>query len=518
MKYTYILSALASTAYAHTWVEQLNVIAPNGTMVGTPGFPRGNVKRSSPNFGDPAMVNLLPPNPRPPNQIFDTDLMCKTTQTKQSQTDGSPRLQAAAGANVALRYQENGHVTLPENQPGKPPNRGTLFVYGTTQPQEDDKFLSIHRVWTADGQGGDKRGVLLSTRDYDDGQCYQVNGGEISLTRQKTFVHTANPLMGADLWCQQDIQIPASAPSGQPYTLYWVWDWPTMPGTAGFPEGKQEIYTTCMDVDIVQNADTQQKAVGVSFVKGQDLGNAGVAAQVADIANPTAVTGQSIPFQAASGTPSPTDDSGKQTLSAAATTTQPSSQTSGFTSFVTETAPLGTATATGPPTQTSTEGGRGRRPRPSVSPIGTTGAPFPQGTPSAGPNEGGRRPTDQTSNAPNAAQNTGTAIANGNGNGAVTTTIATVPGGVSTVTEVQTAMQTVTQTKMETVFASNVNGKRGQAATEAPAPTGLPSIRALSSSTACSRTESAYRLRARNPFYIVPLGNGETEKGSSAGC
>ncbi|EXJ68518.1 uncharacterized protein A1O5_08311 [Cladophialophora psammophila CBS 110553] len=282
---------------AHTWVEQLMVIAPNGTLVGQPGFARGNVLRGTPGFSDPTMVNLIPPDGRPINQIQPSDLMCKSSQTSQTQTDGSPRLQAAAGAGVALRFQENGHVTLPDNQPGKPPNRGTVYVYGTTQASPDDSFLAIHRVWTPDGTGGDGRGRLLSTRNFDDGQCYQVNGGQISQQRQQTYKHPADDLMGQDLWCQQDIQIPADAPSGQPYTLYWVWDWPTLPGTPGFPNGKQEIYTTCMDVDIVDSTgvDSVSKAQ-VGWEQGQPLDNAAVSAQMTDLANPTAVTGQTIPF------------------------------------------------------------------------------------------------------------------------------------------------------------------------------------------------------------------------------
>lgn len=38
------------------------------------------------------------------------------------------------------------------------------------------------------------------------------------------------------------------------YTLYWVWDWPTAARTPGFPNGKPEVYTTCMDVDVVDAA------------------------------------------------------------------------------------------------------------------------------------------------------------------------------------------------------------------------------------------------------------------------
>ena len=291
---------LSSLTSAHTWIEQMMVVAPNGTMVGNPGYARGNVLRSTPGFSDPTMVNLIPPNGgRTINTIFDTDLMCKSSQTTQTQTNGSPRLQAAPGANIALRYQENGHVTLPQNQPGKPANRGTVYVYGTTKPSPTDSLLGIHRVWTPDGTGGDGRGVLLSTQNFDDGQCYQVNSGSISVQRQAQFSHVATSLMGADLWCQQDIALPADA-SGT-YTLYWVWDWPTLPGTPGFPDGKQEIYTTCMDIDVQGSAGSQSEIATNSFIKGQSLDTAGISSELADIANPTAVTGQTIAFSGASG-------------------------------------------------------------------------------------------------------------------------------------------------------------------------------------------------------------------------
>jgi len=286
------MASLTQPVCGHSWVESLSVIAPNGTFTGDPGYARGNgtslppfltlqhcnantppVLRTSPGFGDPTMVNLIPPNGRP-NQLLPTDMMCKSTQQNMVQTDGSPRLKAPAGSFVALRYQENGHVTLPENQPGKPPNRGTVYVYGTTQPKPDDTLLSIHKVWNSDGSGGDKRGVLLASQSFDDSQCYQVNGGKISTTRQADFKHAANQLMGANLWCQNDVKLPSDAPSGKPYTLYWVWDWPTAPGgDPGLPKGKEEIYTTCIDIDVT--AAHEQKSVA-KFVDGQPLDNAGI--------------------------------------------------------------------------------------------------------------------------------------------------------------------------------------------------------------------------------------------------
>ncbi|RMZ76109.1 hypothetical protein DV737_g4970, partial [Chaetothyriales sp. CBS 132003] len=282
-----LLFAASQLASAHSWIEELTLIGTNGSFVGTPGYPRANVLRTAPGFTDTSMVNLIPPDgDRAVNDILTTDLICRSSQTSQTQTDGSPRLQAPAGAAVALRYQENGHVTLPENQPGKPDNRGTNYVYGTSQSSSDDALLAIHRQWTADGTGGDGRGVLLSTLNFDDGQCFQGNNGPIGAERTAEF-------QVAYLWCQQDIALPSDLEVGSLYTLYWVWDWPTMPGTTGFPDGKQELYTTCIDIEIVANESVAAiPAVdnsAIQYESGQDISNAAASSQLASITNPTVV-------------------------------------------------------------------------------------------------------------------------------------------------------------------------------------------------------------------------------------
>ena len=220
----------------------MNVIAPNGTFTGAPGFARGNCQRGPQVNADHCMVHLLPSSG---NKVLDSDPMCMPSQQAQTQTQNSPRLQAFPGSLVALRYQENGHVTLPDTQKGKPANRGTVYIYGTTNPDPNAKLTAIHKVWNADGTGGDKKGKLLATQNYDDGQCHQMNDGAISKARQQQFQHDAAQPMGQDLWCQNDIALPSDAPSGKPYTLYWVWDWPTVPNVdPGTPLGKPEIYTT----------------------------------------------------------------------------------------------------------------------------------------------------------------------------------------------------------------------------------------------------------------------------------
>ncbi|ELR05181.1 hypothetical protein VC83_06529 [Pseudogymnoascus destructans] len=273
-----LLSLLLPGTSAHTWIEQLRLINPNGTFTPSLGYPRGMVPRSSPLFSDAVLTHLLPPNGRSPHKILSTDPMCMLSQSVPGlNTPGLPRLPAGKGDHVALRYQENGHVTIPETNPGKPKNRGTVYIYGTEKPLVTDKFMDIHKVWTADGKGGDGRGVLLATRNYDDGQCYQANSHPISLQRQKQFPKEANAEMGVNLWCQSDVKLPAEIGSKQ-YTLYWVWDWPT--AAINGAEAMPEVYTTCMDVDISSSTGASAKLTSekgsVQFVEGQDINNAGI--------------------------------------------------------------------------------------------------------------------------------------------------------------------------------------------------------------------------------------------------
>ncbi|KAL6252743.1 hypothetical protein RBB50_000462 [Rhinocladiella similis] len=446
--------AAAPIASAHTWIEQMLVIAPNGTLAGLPGFARGNVLRQPNVSPDEPMVNLIPPNGRA-NSVLPTDLMCKSSQTSQNQTDGSPRLQAVPGSAVALRYQENGHVTLPQNQPGKPDNRGTVYVYGTTNPSPDDAFLAIHRVWTPDGKGGDGRGVLLSTQNFDDGQCYQINGSPLSAQRQVTYAHPAEQLMGRDLWCQTDIQIPSTAPTGKPYTLYWVWDWPTLPGgDPNLPNGKQEIYTTCMDVDIVDDIGIEPYSKGqASYVPGQGYDMAAASSQFAELTNPTAVTGSTIAFGASATGPVPGGASEASVSAATVVST-------GIPDFLT----VHTGSTAGPGLETQTF---------SVVPMAATdspgAAPLPTGNSGSGQGFGGGR------------GGSGNGFGgNGNGNGNGQLKVAT-----------ETEWESVTQTVLHTVYMTKYT-KRDQVL-EPTAAHAVPT----------STAHAAFKLRARNPFVWI---------------
>lgn len=256
---TTVILALASNCHAHSNIERLMRIAPNGTMVGKDGFPRGFVSRENPQYSDPAVGWLIPPNGRPDGKVIHRDdKVANPAQRTANYTDELPMLVAAPGDLVALQYQENGHVSIPEGQANKPANRGTVYIYGTTHLDPSANLLDILYKWTPDGTGGDGKGRLLATRNFDDGQCYQINNGAISQSRVSTFAKAAELPMGENLWCQSDVALPSDLAVGKPFTLLWIWDWPTMdranvsfppssaPGAAPGPNGeKVEVPEIC---------------------------------------------------------------------------------------------------------------------------------------------------------------------------------------------------------------------------------------------------------------------------------
>jgi hypothetical protein len=85
-----------------------------------------------------------------------------------------------------MKYLENGHVTLPQYTPGKPPGSGTVFVFGTSQANYNEPLADVLQ-WTTNGTGGDGRRRLLTAQNFDDGRCYQINSGNISIARQQEW-------------------------------------------------------------------------------------------------------------------------------------------------------------------------------------------------------------------------------------------------------------------------------------------------------------------------------------------
>ena len=258
MQFVIILLALAGIAVGHSWVEQVMRIAPNGTLVDPVGYMRGYVGRMDPGFAD--LDYLLPPDGRPEGKVLRRDdAMCAPVQRARNYSTKYPPLSAAPGDFIALRYQENGHVSLPDNGDPKPPNRGTIYIYGTGEPSKDEKFLNVHGVWTADEASANGKGKLIAKRNFDDGQCYQINDGPISAERQARVNKEAQDPQGADLWCQADVRLPSDLPTRGFYTLYWVWDWPTVNEGLPFAETpgtevvSPQLYTSCLDILLTPN-------------------------------------------------------------------------------------------------------------------------------------------------------------------------------------------------------------------------------------------------------------------------
>ncbi|KAK0270665.1 hypothetical protein LTR35_013947 [Friedmanniomyces endolithicus] len=250
--YILALAALTSlpTASAHSWNEEFQVISTNGTYIGDRGFPRGYMARTDPGYNGFSMEWLVPQDGV---RISSTNLLCHPAQqTSNYSNPAYPKLQVTPGSYVAMKYLENGHVTLPWNQLGKPPGGGTVFVYGTTQPSDDEKIADV-LSWTSDGKGGNGKGFLMTAQNFDDGRCYQINCGNISTDRQTLFPNhvpgQSNSII--EQWCETDVQIPTTATPGT-LSVYWVWQWPTEANhDCTYPQGKDEYYTTCSDFDVI---------------------------------------------------------------------------------------------------------------------------------------------------------------------------------------------------------------------------------------------------------------------------
>lgn len=263
-----LTASLALHASAHTWIEEMQVIGSNGSYIGDRGFSRGYMARTDPGFNGDSDLWMLPsldarnPDESVRSRINGSDLLCHPSQRSSNYSNPAyPKLKATPGGHVAMKYLENGHVTLPWTLTGKPKNGGTVLVFGTTNPRAEEKIVDVMQ-WTKDGSGGDGRGFLMGAMDYDDGECHQLNTCWMSGERQILYPNRVpdQPDSSVERWCESDIQIPAYVSTG-PLTAYWIWDWGTEAGKDCLaPDGKDQYYTNCADFDIV--ADDGDPAAG----------------------------------------------------------------------------------------------------------------------------------------------------------------------------------------------------------------------------------------------------------------
>ena len=221
-----LIASLATTTTAHTWIEEYQVIGLNGSYIGDRGYSRGFVGREDEAYiesGSLVDQYLLPsldarmPDGTVRNRINSSDLLC---HPRQRQPDGYndtryPKLNAAPGSYVAMKYLENGHVTLPWNQKGKPSHGGgTVYVFGTTNPTSDEKIVNVMK-WNSAGTGGDRRGKLLTMQNFDDGRCHQINSCYLSVERQAGFPNfVPGQNVSNELWCETDVKVPDDVRAG----------------------------------------------------------------------------------------------------------------------------------------------------------------------------------------------------------------------------------------------------------------------------------------------------------------
>lgn len=214
--------------------------------------------RTSPGFQDKLMTYLLPPDGRKPEGVYPTDTICSQSQSHREQSAESRRLTIRNGETVMLQYNENGHITKPWNNGYGKTDAGTVFVYSTNDSLQSDAVQRIHKVWTADGTGGDRRGRLLYRGDFDDGRCYQYTTASsgfsaIANARAKKFPGPGSndTEQGQNLWCVADVTVP-SMEIGSEYSLYWVWDWPSsIADGLSHVTVVPQVYTTCMDIRVI---------------------------------------------------------------------------------------------------------------------------------------------------------------------------------------------------------------------------------------------------------------------------
>jgi len=241
---------------AHSWIEQLSNVASDGSYIGAFGYPRNFADKGAPGYDQNHDKWLLPEQGQ---RISHVDRLCHPGQRDRQQSPNWPRLKSIRNATVAMRYAEGGHVTIPNgglDLVGKPELGGTVFVFGTSQPRTDTEELLLDVLqWTQDGQGGDKRGRLLASQNFDDGRCYQLGNAAMSKERMAKTPDPAPGQQGGNmaLLCETDVLLPKDISIGL-YTLYWVWQWPTAPNKdQRIPNGEDEYYVSCIDIDIVDS-------------------------------------------------------------------------------------------------------------------------------------------------------------------------------------------------------------------------------------------------------------------------
>ncbi|OQO15052.1 hypothetical protein B0A48_00434 [Cryoendolithus antarcticus] len=300
-----LIASLLPSTLAHTWLEEMQAIGPNGSYIGDLGYSRGYMARNDPGFNGYSTKWQLPSPDTDIGRVRINESMfaCHPAQRTANYTEAYPQLNVAPGSYVAMKYLENGHVTQPWIPAGKPDQSGTVWVFGTYDPSPEEKLTDV-LAWTSDSTGGNKKGWLMAAQAYDDGRCHQLNQAPISITRQISFPNrvSGQPASQIEQWCETDLYIPDDARVGSTLTTYWVWSWDTGMRTEGAFCGKDEYYTTCSDFQVIDGGDDLSKIAAMPMVHTlgqQDPQTQAVRdykSRTALTATPTVITNQSCTY------------------------------------------------------------------------------------------------------------------------------------------------------------------------------------------------------------------------------
>lgn len=161
-----------------------------------------------------------------------------------------PRLVVKAGDNIVANYTENGHVTQDKLAPDNKPHPGQYKWYWTGIPFQGSTTDGSQIALFSDL---DDKFLLSGPSNFDDGRCAESDNNSMGRTGPTN--------------CQSHLTIPAGTKPGI-YSLYWVWNFPKVPPS--IDPTYSEVYTSCMDVEVVAGDSSANATASDSAATGAD--------------------------------------------------------------------------------------------------------------------------------------------------------------------------------------------------------------------------------------------------------
>ncbi|BFZ64731.1 hypothetical protein YB2330_005883 [Saitoella coloradoensis] len=223
-----LMASAVTMVQGHSWIDTITSVSNSSNV----GYPRGYMGHIDA-YETYGLINQP-----------DTASLCRVNQRDPTDyTTEYPRLSIYAGDAIVASYTENGHVTKDKLAPNGTTRPGTYNWYWTGVAYDGgDVATSSSQLHTLSDLSDST--LLSGPHDFDDGKC---------------AVDSDNSL-GRDgpIPCEGTFTIPSGTAPGL-YMLAWVWNFPKV-----LDEGYQEIYTTCMDVEVLAVSGTTNEESAAS--------------------------------------------------------------------------------------------------------------------------------------------------------------------------------------------------------------------------------------------------------------